>query len=239
MRRLLTGIVVLGIAIVALGLLITPVRREILARLGRATVAERLREVEGRVEPLWRHRLSGAEVSAIRRLTLITIKDERRLLVYAHGASNSLLLAEYPVLAASGGLGPKLREGDRQVPEGVYAITFLNPNSRYRLSMRLNYPNDADVEAARSDGRDSAGLGGDIMIHGSDKSVGCVAIGDAAIEEVFWLAAHVGIENVDVVITPDRRPDERVTPHTPAWLGARYLELSQRLSKFVLPQASN
>jgi len=239
MRRIVVRAVITLTLVAALCLLIDPVRREIVARLGRASVAERVREVEGRVEPLWRQRLAGADFDAIRRLTLVTIKDERRLLVYAHGAASSLLLAEYPVLAASGELGPKLREGDRQVPEGVYAITFLNPNSRYRLSMRLDYPSQADIDAARADGRDVGNLGGDIMVHGSDKSVGCIALGDAAIEEVFWLVAKVGIENVDVVISPNRHPDERVTPNTPAWLASRYLDLSERLTKFDVPLLRN
>lgn len=239
MRRVMVCIVIVLAVVGAAAVLIDPVRREIVARLGRATVGERLREVEPRVEPLWRHRLAGAEFDAIRRLSLVTIKEERRLLVYAHGTANSLLLAEYPVLAASGELGPKLREGDRQVPEGVYAITFLNPNSRYRLSIRLDYPSQADIDAARADGRDVGNLGGDIMIHGSDKSVGCIAIGDPPIEEVFWLVAKVGIEKVDVVISPNRHPDERVTPNTPAWLASRYLDLSERLAKFDVPLLRN
>lgn len=74
-------------------------------------------------------------------------------------------IKSYPILAASGSIGPKLRESDMQVPEGVYQIESLNPNSQFHLSLRVNYPNEFDREQARIDGR--AQLGGDIMIHGS------------------------------------------------------------------------
>jgi murein L,D-transpeptidase YafK len=97
-------------------------------------------------------------------------------------------------------LGPKLREGDRQVPEGVYRIASLNPNSRFHLSMEVNYPNDFDRAMAAKDGR--VNLGGQIFIHGGTASIGCLAMGDAVIERLFVLVARVGRENVRVVIAP-------------------------------------
>ena len=87
-----------------------------------------------------------------------------------------------PILAASGVSGPK-REGDKQVPEGFYRIELLNPNSRYHLSLRVNYPNADDLERARQDGRALSTLGGDIMIHGGSASIGCLALGDPAVGE--------------------------------------------------------
>ncbi len=107
---------------------------------------------------------------------------------------------EYEMTAQSGRLGPKLREGDGQIPEGIYHVESLNPNSLYHLALRLDYPNAFDRARGKEDGRDN--LGGDIMIHGSDCSIGCVAIGDMAIEEVFCCAAAVGLENIAVVIAP-------------------------------------
>jgi len=104
------------------------------------------------------------------------------------------------VLAASGALGPKLLQGDRQVPEGVYRVLWLNPNSSYHLSMKLDYPNAFDRERARRDGRTD--LGGDIFVHGRAVSIGCVALGDPAIEELFVLAADVGTARVQAVIAP-------------------------------------
>src|SRR5690606_33287906 len=109
----------------------------------------------------------------------------------AHGAW--VAVHQYPVLAASGQAGPKLREGDRQVPEGFYAIESLHPNSRFHLALRVNYPNQSDRQRAAEDGRTN--LGGDIMIHGSNASVGCLAMGDPAAEDLFVLVADVGIQN--------------------------------------------
>jgi len=125
----------------------------------------------------------------------------------------------YPMSARSGALGPKLREGDRQIPEGRYRVETLNPNSRYHLSLRLDYPNDFDRARAAEDGRTA--LGGDIMVHGSDRSVGCVAVGDRAIEELFCCAAAVHPENVSVLIAPyDMRRGPRpdlAPPSAPPW----------------------
>jgi hypothetical protein len=136
-------------------------------------------------------------------VTLLVFKAEKRLELYASGAGEKpRLVLSYPILAASGSSGPKLREGDKQVPEGFYRIELLNPNSRYHLSLRVNYPNGDDIERAREDGRDLAKLGGDIMIHGGAASVGCLAVGDPAIEELFVLTARVGLDNVRLIIAP-------------------------------------
>ncbi len=102
-------------------------------------------------------------------VTLLGLKEEGRLEVWADGR----FVRSYPILGQSGVAGPKLREGDRQVPEGVYRIIGLNPNSSYHLSMELNYPNDEDLAQARLDGRDHPGS--EIFIHGSNQSIGCLA----------------------------------------------------------------
>jgi len=89
----------------------------------------------------------------------------------------------YPICAWSGELGPKQREGDRQAPEGFYRITpgLLNPRSRFHLAMNLGYPNAYDRGHGRS--------GDFLMVHGSCVSIGCYAMGDAAIEEIYTLVA--------------------------------------------------
>src|SRR5262249_37359770 len=97
-------------------------------------------------------------------------------------------------------LGPKLREGDGQVPEGIYTIVYLNPDSIAHVSLALSYPNDDDRARAAEDGRDT--LGGDIMIHGGSTSIGCLAMGDEAAEELFVLAADAGWEDAVVVLSP-------------------------------------
>jgi murein L,D-transpeptidase YafK len=135
-----------------------------------------------------------------RAVTLLVLKEERVLELWAEDGAAPRLVHRYPVLAASGGPGPKLRQGDLQVPEGVYRVLWLNPNSSYHLSMKLDYPNAFDRERARRDGRTN--LGGDIFVHGREVSIGCVALGDPAIEELFVLAADVGVARVKTVIAP-------------------------------------
>lgn len=137
------------------------------------------------------------------RFLLIALKQERTLQLYAAGHGQPLrFIRSYAVLGASGQLGPKLREGDRQVPEGIYAIDYINPRSKAHLSLALSYPNDFDRARAIQDGRDEATLGGEIMIHGGWKSIGCLAVGDQAAEELFVMAAESGFDHAVVVVSP-------------------------------------
>src|ERR1043166_9561229 len=137
-----------------------------------------------------------------RRLAFLVFKKERRLAVWARDdKSGWRFIRDYAVLAASGRSGPKLRQGDYQVPEGVYRIALLNPNSSYHLSMLVDYPNAFDRAQAQRDHRTN--LGGDIFIHGKNVSIGCVAIGDPAIEELFTLAADSGIARMKIILAPN------------------------------------
>ena len=137
------------------------------------------------------------------RFLLLGLKQERELQLYAAGPGQAFaFIRSFAILGASGELGPKLREGDRQVPEGVYRIVYLNPNSVAHLSLALSYPNAFDRAHAEEDGRESAILGGDIMIHGGSGSVGCLAIGDEAAEDLFVLAADAGWQQAVVVVSP-------------------------------------
>ncbi len=166
------------------------------------------------------------------RLTLVGLKDERILEVYAAGASQSVrFIRSYPILAASGGLGPKLREGDQQVPEGIYSIESLNPNSSYHLSLRISYPNAFDREQAAREGRTD--LGGDIMIHGGAASVGCLAMGDEAAEDLFVLAADTGLTNISVILSPVDFRKHRSAPESnavPAWTTSLYQTIQSNLN---------
>ncbi len=143
------------------------------------------------------------------RITLLAFKAEKRLDLQAADASGKIRpVLSWPILAASGTAGPKLREGDRQVPEGNYRIELLNPNSLFHLSLRVNYPNASDITRARKEGRDLSNLGGDIMIHGGAASIGCLAIGDQAVEELFVLAALTGLDKIQLIISPHREEAE-------------------------------
>jgi murein L,D-transpeptidase YafK len=171
----------------------------------------------------------------------VAIKAEKVLHVYAAGDGGPFIfIKSYPVLGASGRLGPKLREGDRQVPEGIYPIESLNPNSRYHLSLRIGYPGKFDREMARREGRTD--LGGDIMIHGGDLSIGCLAVGDEAAEDLFVLAADAGVEKVCAVLAPvdfrkdpDPGTDPPALPTEPAWVADLYAALSGELSRYPPP----
>jgi murein L,D-transpeptidase YafK len=143
-----------------------------------------------------------------KQLAFIGLKNEKVLEVFASGNDGHFkFIRSYPILAASGKLGPKLRQGDMQVPEGLYRIDILNPNSLYHLSLRVNYPNQFDKAQAAREGRDD--LGGDIMIHGNRVSIGCIAVGDSASEDLFVLAALVGLPNIQVILSP---VDFRINP---------------------------
>lgn len=165
------------------------------------------------------------------RLALLGFKAEKRLEVWAEQEAAWIRIRSYPILAASGIAGPKLREGDYQVPEGIYRINFLNPNSRFHLSMQINYPNDYDSQRAAQEQRTD--LGGDIFIHGKAVSVGCLAIGDEAIEELFVLVATIGLDNVTVILAPqqDMQTVELKKP-VPLWLPELYAEIRQTLAAF-------
>lgn len=167
-------------------------------------------------------------------LTLIGLKGEKRLELWAPDKQGrQRLIKTYPILAASGQPGPKLREGDRQVPEGIYAIESLNPNSRFHLSLRVNYPNAEDRRRAREDGRTQ--LGGDIMIHGSDASIGCLAMGDPASEELFVLAALTGHAKIRVILSPvdfRRKTDVPLPPGQPTWVPELHAKIRAELAKY-------
>jgi hypothetical protein len=202
------------------------------------TVAERVQEygpgARSRLQPYFQ-RAGVAYPPA--RLTLVGLKTERVLQVYAAAGTNGYrFVRAYPILAASGGPGPKLREGDQQVPEGIYPVESLNPNSRFHLALRVGYPNAADRAQAARDGRQN--LGGDIMIHGSSVSIGCLAMGDEAAEELFVLAAETGLQKISVVLAPvDFRSGAEVpkSAQIPGWVGSRYDEIRARLAELPAP----
>lgn len=169
----------------------------------------------------------------------LALKSERRLEVYAARGTNSpRFVRAFPILAASGGPGPKLREGDLQVPEGRYRIQLLNPNSRFHVSLRVNYPSPEDVAVAEREERTS--LGGDIMIHGSNVSVGCLAMGDEVAEDLFTLAARTGLEGVEVWIAPVdfRVRDSTGTAAEKPWVAARYAWLRIAMAGLQRPDAA-
>jgi hypothetical protein len=198
---------------------------------GQWTVGDVLRTYGKNAEDKLGYYFAKAKVTyPPREVTLIAYKQEKKLELWAKDKGEFRLIRDYFIMAASGDPGPKLRQGDRQVPEGVYRIIDLNPNSHYHLSMKLNYPNEFDVYHAEQEGRTD--LGSDIFIHGKDASIGCLALGDAAIRELFVLTAQVGVQNVKVVIAPH---DPKLYPllanseELPEWTSELYAMISREI----------
>lgn len=104
------------------------------------------------------------------------------------------LFKSYRVCALAGTLGPKRIEGDYQVPEGFYYINEFNPRSTYHLSLGLNYPNSSDKILS-----DAFQPGGEIYIHGSCVTVGCIPLTDPMIEEVYIITAHAKDQGQDFI----------------------------------------
>lgn len=128
------------------------------------------------------------------------------------------LFKTHPICNYSGTLGPKLREGDEQAPEGFYMVTAdqMNPWSKFHLSFDIGYPNNYDLAHGRS--------GSHLMLHGGCKSQGCYAITDEAIEDVYLLteASIANGHDVPVHIFPFRMHPRNMDRHnasqwTPFW----------------------
>ncbi|HEV2557344.1 MAG TPA: L,D-transpeptidase family protein [Microvirga sp.] len=110
-------------------------------------------------------------------------KKESEMEVWKRGTNGRYaLLKTYPICRWSGQLGPKVTQGDRQAPEGFYAVSpaQMNPNSAYYLSFDTGFPNAYD----RSQGRSGSAL----MVHGNCSSAGCYAMTDEAIAEIYAMA---------------------------------------------------
>ncbi len=141
-------------------------------------------------------------------LFIRVFKEEKILEVWGKDTIDWRLIKQYPICRVPGKLGPKIKQGDKQVPEGWYRIDSINPNSDFHLSLRINYPNQ--VDSIRS--QNELDPGGDIFIHGDCYSVGCVPIEDAPMEELFWLVIQNlsanSLQDIPVLILPFDLNDE-------------------------------
>jgi murein L,D-transpeptidase YafK len=137
-------------------------------------------------------------------LYLQAFKHERVISVWVKNITDKKFsfFTEIPFCAGSGHLGPKNQQGDNQIPEGFYYINRFHPESKYLLSLGLNYPNAADRIRSKA-----PSLGGDIFIHGKCMSIGCIAITDLRIQELYVLAVEAqqnGQTEIPVHIFPAR-----------------------------------
>ena len=113
------------------------------------------------------------------------LDSEMEIWVKNNASDTFRLFKSYRVCTLSGKMGPKRKEGDRQVPEGFYYINDFNPNSNYHLSLGINYPNFSDRILS-----DAKNPGGEIYIHGNCITVGCIPLTDEFIDEVYIMAVN-------------------------------------------------
>lgn len=160
----------------------------------RAAFDEKKREIEARL-------LDLSVPSDSLRLFVRVFKQEGRLEIWVGQWGRPYALYDtIPICLSSGKLGPKRRQGDGQVPEGLYEIDRFNPYSSFHLSLGLNYPNGSD--RIRANGNNP---GGDIFIHGSCVSIGCIPITDDHIKTLYVLAVlarEAGHDKIEVHVFP-------------------------------------
>lgn len=184
------------------------------------------------IEKLKQHLADADFILYPKNLTLIALKYEKELEVWGEYKGKNIYITTYPFTAFSGHLGPKLREGDRQIPEGIYGVGYLNPNSKFNLSINIDYPNKFDKKMAQKENRTN--LGSAIMIHGSNQTVGCIPIGDDNIEELYYLVERVGILNTKVIIAPIdfRNREVKIGETKHKWVRKLYNKITKEMKKF-------
>ena len=170
----------------------------------------RVREAYSAKEKIVDKTLAGHSISPNNlRIYLRAFKTEKKIELWAKNISDSVFvqIKEFPICDLSGGIGPKRRYRDLQVPEGFYHIAKLNPYSRYYLSMQINYPNGSDsIRGVRRH------LGNEIFIHGACLSSGCMPITNDKIKELFVYcieAYNSGQEEIGLTIFPAKLSDTK------------------------------
>ncbi len=149
-------------------------------------------------------------------------KEEATLEVWKQQKASGryVFLKDYDICAWSGVLGPKIKEGDRQAPEGFYTIrpAQMNPDSNYYLAFNMGYPNEFDRSLGRT--------GSELMVHGACSSRGCYSMTDENIQEIYTLGrlAFQGgqrefqVEAFPFRMTPENIAKHRNDPNMPFWM---------------------
>lgn len=166
-----------------------------------------------------KERLAAANVQEGAPVLIRIFKREFELELWMAREGRFQRFATYPICVWSGDLGPKLKTGDGQAPEGFYTVArdALNPNSRWHLSFNLGFPNAYD----RSHGR----TGSFLMVHGGCASVGCYAMTNGQIEEIWKLItaafdkgqSHIQVQAYPFRMTPERLAAYQTHPSHAFW----------------------
>ncbi len=141
-------------------------------------------------------------------ILMIGLKSEKELQVWVKHKDSTIYkhLITYDFCSFSGELGPKRQEGDGQIPEGFYYISYFNPYSSFLLSLKVSYPNQSDKILATS-----KYPGTDIYIHGGCATIGCIPITDDKIKELYVLACmakEAGQSKISIYLFPTALTDE-------------------------------
>ncbi len=183
------------------------------------------------LDSLWRQRFKQASLEYPPKSIVIEVfKYPRVIHIYAFNQNKNRYdsVWSYPICIISGNFGPKRKQGDLQVPEGFYHINVFNPHSRFKKSLGINYPNASDrILGVKNN------LGGNIFIHGSCASIGCISIYDDQIYELYFLASlvHNTQDKIPVLIFPWTMTDWAITnisknlPANDKWLIDFWLNL--------------
>lgn len=172
--------------------------------------SERLKEARERIEADLKNELKDAGLKYGSPVFVRVLKEENNLEIWVEVSKGKewKQFRKWPIANYSGTLGPKLKEGDWQAPEGFYEVGIkqLNPNSDFHLSFDIGYPNTYDRYHGRT--------GSYIMVHGGEVSVGCFAMTDPVIEEIYLLveaALKIGRQKVvPIHIFPFRMTEEKL-----------------------------
>lgn len=171
--------------------------------------SQRLADARGRLQPQLGTELStrGFNLGDAAFIRIFKESDEFELWLQPDPGKPFRRFSNYRIALYSGVLGPKTKEGDMQAPEGFYSVakSQLNPASSYHLAFNVGYPNAYDRSLKRT--------GSLIMVHGSNVSIGCFAMTDPLIEEIYLIveaALNNGQDRVPIHVFPFRMTDERM-----------------------------
>jgi murein L,D-transpeptidase YafK len=202
----------LAVALLAglVALNLPPARAEMMALPDIVPVSARSQQAWERRSVALEAELGAAGLALGAPIFIRIYKASRELELFVQNHTRFQLFRSYRICEVSGELGPKRIEGDRQAPEGFYSVSaeWLNPESRFHLAFNIGYPNELDQQQGRS--------GSLIMVHGGCASIGCFAMTDSRMEEIYILAEAAlrsSQRAFDVHIFPFRMSEEKLADH--------------------------
>ncbi len=197
-------------------------------QLGHSRVKSSYEQKEEIVQNYFKHKNLDLENF---QLFIRAFKNEKILEVWIkeQNADQFTLLHTYVFCTSSGSLGPKRRQGDLQIPEGVYHINHFNPESNFYLSLGLNYPNASDKILS-----DKQHPGSSIYIHGDCVTIGCIPLTDDKIKELYIIAVEAkngGQEKIPVHVFPTRLTEDGLSFLKRNHAGSGHVEFWENLKK--------